>query len=54
MMLQVQSELQIMLNQRVQQLSTAENNRIMLENEVDHLKKQLEDLESKIPFIGAY
>lgn len=47
-MLQVQAELQIMLNQRVQQLSTSEDTRMQLENEVDSLKKQIEDMERNL------
>lgn len=54
MMLQVQSELQKKLNQRVQQLSSAENNRMELESEVDRLKSQLQSLESEILALATY
>lgn len=46
-MLQVQSELQVLLNQRVQELSEAENTRITLENDVDALRRKLERIKSK-------
>ncbi|KAK3919094.1 BRISC complex subunit FAM175B [Frankliniella fusca] len=46
-MLQVQSELQVLLNRRIQQLSEAENTRISLESEVENLRLKLERMKAK-------
>lgn len=54
LMLQVQSKLQLLLNERVQQLSKIESQRIGLEEEVETLKKKLESKLSMLHILSLH